>query len=217
MKYARSVYIVISSDGAAMPDDDRIPKTLTAPWKKVLRCLRNRRPEDETTDAVTTAIVATLRSVQGVPGLPGIALRMQEVAANQAGGASHVSASEDAWHHVPTDVAERAAAGFAATMRSELALVSPGTAALMLAKRVIAGLAYHYGLDRIGPLLAAEGVYGTRELQGLFSEILASDQISKLAKRLVARPTGDGLRAPDRQRRTRRPLEDIINMPIAEL
>jgi hypothetical protein len=217
MKYPRSVYIVISNDGAAMPDDDRIPKTLTAPWKKVLRCLRNRRPADETTDAVATALAATLRGVHGVPGLPDIALRMQEVAANEAVGVSRVSASADARRHVPTDVAERAAAGFAATMRSELALVSPGTAALMLAKRVIAGLAYHYGLDRIGPLIAAEGVYGTRELQDLFSEILSSDQISTLAKRLVARPTGQGLRAPDRQRPTRRPLEDIINMPIAEL
>lgn len=205
------------ADGAAMPDDDRIPKTLTGPWKKVLRCLRNRRPADETTDAVTTALASTIRSVHGVPGLPDIALRMQEVAAGGPVGASRVSVSPGAHRHVPTDVAERAAAGFAATMRSELALVSPGAAALMLAKRVIAGLAYHYGLDRIGPLLAAEGVYGTRELQDLFNEILASDQISRLAKRLVARPTGEGLRAPDRQRRARRPLEDIINMPIAEL
>jgi hypothetical protein len=214
MKYALTVYIVISSGGVAMPDDDRIPKTLTGPWKKVLRCLRNRRPADETADAVTTALAATIR---GVPGLPDIALRMQEVAANETVGGSRVPASEDARRHVPTDVAERAAAGVAATMRSELALVSPGTAALMLAKRVVAGLAYHYGLDRIGPLLAAEGVYRTSELQDLFSEILASDQISTLAKRLVARPTGEGLRAPDRQRRTRRPLEDIIHMPISDL
>ena len=200
-----------------MPDDDRIPRTITAPWKKVLRCLRNRRPADETTDAVATALAATIRGAHGVPGLPDIALHMQEVAANEAVSGSHLPGSADARRHVPTDVAERAAAGFAATMQSELALVSPAAATLMLAKRVIAGLAYHYGLDRIGPLLAAEGVYGTHELQDLFSEILASDQISKLAKRLVARPTGEGLRAPDRQRRTRRSLEEIINMPIAEL
>lgn len=82
-------------------------------------------------------------------------------------------------HHVPTEVAERAAAGFAATMRSELALVSRQQAALLLARRVIASLANHYGFDRIGPLLAAEGVYGTRELQGLFAEILANDQASR--------------------------------------
>jgi hypothetical protein len=88
---------------------------------------------------------------------------------------------------------------------------------MLLGKRVIANLAYHYGLDRIGPLLAAEGVYGTRELQDLFSEILASDQVSKLTKRWLARPNGEGLRAPARQGRVRRSLEDLVNTPIAEL
>lgn len=200
-----------------MPDDDKIPTTLTAPWKKVLRCLRSRRPTEEATNAVTSAMAATLRNVHGVPGLPDIARRMQTAAASGTVGQSRIPGLGDARHHVPTDVAERAAAGFAATMRSELALVSPGTAALMLARRVIAGLAYHYGLDRIGPLLAAEGVYNTGELQDLFSEILASDQISKLAKRFHARPTGEGLRAPDRQRRTHKSLEDLIDTPIAEL
>jgi hypothetical protein len=173
-----------------MPDDDRIPTSLTAPWKKVLRYLRSGRSAEDTTDAVTAAMAATLRDVHGVPGLPDIARRMQEAAASGAVEHSRVPGSAGARQHVPTDVAERAAAGFAATMRSELALVSPGTAALMLAKRVIAGLAYHYGLDRIGPLLAAEGAYTTRELQDLFADILASEQVSKLAKRLLARPTG---------------------------
>ena len=101
-------------------------------------------------------------------------------------------------------------------MQSELALVSPAHAAMLLARRVVEGLACHYGLDRIAPLLAAEGVYSTRELRDLFSEILASDQISKLAKSLVRRPTGKGLRAPTRQR-TRRPLEELMNTPLGEL
>jgi hypothetical protein len=200
-----------------MPDDDRIPTSLTAPWKKVLRCLRSRGPAEEAADAVTSAVAATLRGVHGVPELPDIARFMQEAAASGTVGQSRVPGSAGARRHLPTDVAERAAAGFAATMRSELALVPPGTAALMLAKRVIAGLAYHYGLDRIGPLLAAEGVYSTRELQDLFREILASDQISTLAKRLLARPTGEGLRAPDRRRRARLPLEDFLSTPITEL
>ena len=42
------------------------------------------------------------------------------------------------------------------------------------------------------------------------------DQISKLAKSLVMRPTGKGLRAPAR-RRARRPLEELINTPLGEL
>jgi hypothetical protein len=199
-----------------MPDDDRIPRYLTAPWRKVLRCLQARMPAEETTDALTSAIAATLRSVHGVPELPGIAARMQEAAVGTTAIQSRIPGSAGGRLHLPTDVAERAAAGFAATMRSELALVSPTQAALLLARRVIAGLAYHYGLDRIGPLLAADGAYSTRELQNLFAEILASDQVSKLAKRLLARPTGEGLRAPAR-RRVRRPLEELVNTPLAEL
>jgi hypothetical protein len=199
-----------------MPDDDRIPRSLTAPWQRVLRCLRGRRPTEETAAVVTIALAATLRDVHGVPDLPVIAIRMQEAAATGTVLQSRVPGSTDARRHVPTDVAERAAAGFAATMRSELALVSRHQAALLLARRVVAGLAYHYGFDRIGPLLAADGVYSTRELQDLFAEILASDQVSTLAKRLLARPTGEGLRAPARHR-VRRSLKDLINTPIEDL
>jgi len=43
-----------------MPDDDRIPRSLTAPWKRVLRSLKNRRPAQETADAVTSALAATI-------------------------------------------------------------------------------------------------------------------------------------------------------------
>ena len=199
-----------------MPDDDRFPQYLSPSWKKVLRCLRRRRPADDTTNAVASAIAATIRDVHGVPELPAIAARMQQDAAAGAAVQSRLPGSAQTRSHVPTDVAERAAAGFAATMQSELALVSPAHAAMLLARRVVEGLAYHYGLDRIAPLLAADGVYNTRELRGLFSEILASDQISKLAKSLLMRPTGEGLRAPAR-RRARRPLEELINTPIGEL
>jgi len=199
-----------------MPDDDRFPRYLTAKWRKVLRCLQGRMSAEETTSAVTSAIAATLRDVHGVPELPAIAARMQEAAAGGTVVQSRIPGSAEARRHVPTDVAERAAAGFAAMMRSELALVSPAQADLLLARRVVAGLAYHYGLDRIAPLLAADGVYSTRELQGLFTEILASDQVSTLAKRLLKRPAGEGLRAPAR-RRVRRPLEELINTPISEL
>jgi hypothetical protein len=182
-----------------------------------MRSLKNRRPAQETADAVTSALAATIRSVHGVPDLPGIAARMQEAAASGKIVESRLPGSGSARQHVPTDVAERAAAGFAATMRSELALSSPPQAALLLAKKVIAGLAYHYGFDRIGPVLAAEGAYNTRELQQQFAEILDSPQVSKLAKLWLAKPSGEGLRAPARLQRVRRSLEDLVNTPIAEL
>ena len=142
---------------------------------------------------------------------------MQEAAASGEVVQSRLPGSGGAQRHVPTDVAERAAAGFAATMRYELALSSSPQAALLLAKKVIAGLAYHYGFDRIGPVLAAEGAYNTRELQEQFAEILDSDQVSKLAKMWLAKPSGEGLRAPARLQRVRRSLEDMVNTPIADL
>lgn len=199
--------------GGVVPDDDRFSRYLTAPWRKVLRCLQGRSSVEETADAVTSAVAATIRDTHGVPDLAVIAARMQVAAGTSATIQSRIPGSAASQRHVPTDVAERAAAALAATMRSELALVSPAQAAMLLAKRVIAGLAYHYGLDRIGPLLAAEGVYNTYELHALYTEILASDQISKLTKRFLARPSGEGLRAPNRHR-ARVPLEEFLNTPI---
>jgi hypothetical protein len=199
-----------------MPDDDRIPRYLTASWRKVFRCLQGRESVERTADAVTGALAATLHTSHGVPGIRGIAVQMQQSAADGTVGQSRVPDSEDARRHAPTDIAERAAAMLAATMPDVLALVSPDQAALMLANRVLADLAYHYGLDRMVPLLAAEGTYDTGELQALLAEILASEQISKLAKRLLARPNGIGVRAP-RRRRFRRPLEEILNADLAEV
>jgi hypothetical protein len=198
-----------------MPDDDRIPRYLTASWRKVFRCLQGRESVERTADAVARALAATMRSAHGVPELQSIAAQMQDSAAS-AGAQSRVSGSGEARRHVPTDIAERAAAALAATMPEVLALVSPDQAALMLAERVLADLAYHYGLDRMAPLLAAEGTYDTNELQALLAEILASEQISKLAKRLLTRPNGAGLRAP-RRRRLRIPLEDLLDADLKEI
>lgn len=199
-----------------MPDDDRFPRYLSPRWKKVFRCLQRRQPFDDTANAVASAIAATIRDVRGVPELPAIAARMQQDAAADATAPSRIPGSGQARADVPTDVAKRAAAGLAVTMQAELALVSPVGAARLLARRVVEALAYHYGLDRIAPQLAAEGSYGIRELQGLFNDILASEQISKLANSLLKRPTGEGLRAPAR-RRIRRPVEELISTPLGEL
>jgi hypothetical protein len=199
-----------------MPDDDRIPTYLTAPWRKVLRFLQGREPAERTADAVTRALAATLRSAHGVPGIQGIAVQMQQAAATGTVARSRVPDSAQARRHVPTDLAERAAAALAATMPAELALVSPQEAELLLAQRLLADLAFQYGFDRMAPLLTGEGTYDAGELQALLAEILASDQVSKLAKRLLTRPDGAGIRAPRRQRR-RMPLKDLIDADLADI
>jgi hypothetical protein len=141
---------------------------------------------------------------------------MQEAAAAGTVTQSRIPGSAEARWHAPTDIAERAAAALAATMPEELALVSPGEAALLLARRMLADLAFHCGFDRMAPLLTGEGTYDAGELQSLLAQILASDQVSKLAKRLLTRPDGAGLRAP-RRRQRRLPLEDLLHADLAEV
>lgn len=199
-----------------MPDDDRIPRSLTARWRKVYRCLQRHEPIERTTDAVVGALAETLRSGHGVPDIQSIAAQMQQSAAGDPISQSRIPDSAQARRHAPTDIAERAAAALASTMPKVLALTSPEKASLMLARRVVADIAYHYGLDRMAPILASDGTYGSAELQGLLSDILASEQISKLAKRLLARPDGGGIRAPNRQVR-RRALKDLIDADLAEV
>jgi hypothetical protein len=64
--YANLVYIV-TLGGVLMPDDDRIPTSLTAPWKRVLRYLRGQRPVDETADAVASAMAELLDTAPLAP------------------------------------------------------------------------------------------------------------------------------------------------------
>ena len=199
-----------------MPDDDRIPRALTGAWHRVLRSLQSQQPPERTASTVVSALAATLRSVHGVPGLPGIAAQMHDAARTGLVTGSWMPASDAARRHVPTRVAERAAAALVATMREKLALVSPDHAAMMLAERVVHDLAYAYGLDRIAPVLLAERRYDTAELQGLLAEILADDRISKLAKRLLDRPNAAGLRAPA-QRRSRMPLRELAYVDVEAL
>jgi hypothetical protein len=117
--------------------------------------------------------------------------------------------------HVPTEIAEQAAAALAVTMQRELALVSPAEAAMLLARRVLSDLAYHYGFDRMVQPLLSES-YTAAELRGLMSEVLADEQVSRLSKRFLARPSGKGLRAPKR-RLSSRPLADLIDVDLEEL
>lgn len=199
-----------------MPDDDRIPTSLARGWRKVLRYLQGREPADRTADAVTRALAVTLRATNGVPGIRGIAACMQDAAAAGPVAASRVPGSAEARRHVPTDVAERAAAALAAGMPGELALVSPPEAALVLARRLLGDLAFHYGFDRMAPLLTADGTYDAPELRSLLAEILASDQVSRLAKRLLNRPDGVGLRAPSRSRPRMAP-ENLLHADLGEI
>ncbi len=194
-----------------MPDDDRFSRYLTPAWKRVLRSLQGREPAERVADNLTAAVAATMRVVHGVPTLPQIAERMQEAAVH--GTRFEKIACPDA-RHVPTDLAEQAAAALAVTMQRELALVSPAQAVLILARKVVAEVAYHYGFDRMLHKLLKE--YTAADVRMIFADALSGDQVGKLASRFVARPTGDGLRAPARKLR-RLAVSELLNADLDAL
>ena len=192
-----------------MPDDDRFPRYLSPAWRKVLRCLQGHDPAERVGDAVTKALAATIRSIHGIPSLPSLAEKMLE-AASVGGPLRLDSAAGRA--HVPTKIAERAAATLAMTMQRELALVSPADATVLLARTVVKDLAYHYGFDRMVQALPRES-YGYGDLRAVMTAVLAGDPVAKLAARFASRPTGDGLRAPARPE-VKRTLADVLDTDL---
>src|SRR6516164_4310556 len=102
-----------------MPDDDRFPRYLSPAWRKVLRCVQGHDPAERVGDAPTKALAATIRTVHGIPSLPTLAEKMREAALR---GDSLRIGPRAGGEHVPTKIAERAAAALAVTMQRELAL-----------------------------------------------------------------------------------------------
>jgi hypothetical protein len=195
-----------------MPDDDRFPRYLSPAWRKVLRCVQGHDPAERMGDAVTKALAATIRTVHGIPSLPTLAEKMREAALRAD---SLRIGSPAGREHVPTKIAERAAAALAVTMQRELALVSPADATLLLAQRVVKDLAYHYGFDRMVQALPQES-YGYGDLRAVMTAALTGDPMAKLAARFASRPTGEGLRAPAR-REPNRTLADLLNTDLESL
>jgi hypothetical protein len=163
-------------------------------------------------DVAAKALAATIRTVHGIPSLPNLAERMREAAVR---GDSLRFGPTPGREHVPTKIAERAAAALAITMQRELALVSPADAALLLARRVVKDLAYHYGFDRMVQKLPQRS-YEQGDLRAVMTAALAGDPMARLAASFVSRPTGEGLRAPAR-RKAKRDLADLITTDLDSL
>jgi hypothetical protein len=195
-----------------VPDDDRFSRFLGRAWAKVLRSLEGHDPIERVSNSVTRALASTLREVHGVPSLAGMAEKMREAAGHEGAFQQVIPAGR---HHVPTKIAEQAAAALAATMQRELALVSPAEASMLLSRRVLSDLAYHYGFDRMVQRLLGQS-YTVTGLRAIMDEVLAGDQVSALARRFVSRPTGEGLRAPAAQLVVR-PTSELLNVNLDEL
>ena len=106
-----------------MPDDDKLPRSLSARWHRVLKAFQAGEAQEAIEHHVAKAAAETLRRPHGVPELPALGAQM----------------------HLDAATGQR------------LALTSPDTAALLLARRVVAEVVYAFGLDRMAPVLMGYG------------------------------------------------------------
>lgn len=196
-----------------MPDDDKLPRSLSARWRRVLKAFQAGESQEAIEHHVAKAAAETLRRTHGIPELPALGAQMYLAATTGYGtdGSSRRALSA----HIPTRLARQAVDALSAVMKERLALTSPDTAALLLARRVVAEVTYAFGLDRMAPVLMGDG-FDPVELRHRFEGIAQSNPLGELAKRLLAHPDGAGLRAPGR-RRLKLATADLMDVDIEEM
>ena len=186
-----------------MPDDNKLPRSLSARWRRVLKAFQAGESQEAIEHHVAKATAETLRRTHGVPELPALGVQMYLAAATSYGADG--SSRRTLPTYIPTRLARQAVDALSAVMKERLALTSPDTAALLLARRVVAGVAYAFGLDRMAPVLMGDG-FDPVELRHRFEGIAQSNPLGELAEWLLAHPDGSGLRAPGRRRQSSPPL-----------
>jgi hypothetical protein len=196
-----------------MPDDDKVLRSLSARWQRVLKAFRAGESQEAIEHHVAKAAAETLRRTHGVPELPALGAQMYLDAATGHGADGSSRRAMPA--HIPTRLARQAVDALSAVMKERLALTSPDTAALLLARRVVAEVVYAFGLDRMAPVLMGDG-FDPAELHHRFESIAQSNPLGELAKRLLAHPDGTGLRAPGR-RRLKLATADLMDVDIEEM
>lgn len=196
-----------------MPDDDKLPRSLTARWQRVLKAFQAGESQEAIEHHVAKAAAETLRRTHGIPELPALGAQMYLAAAPGYGADSSSRRALPA--HIPTRLARQAVDALSAVMKERLVLTSPETAAQLLARRVVAEVVYAFGLDRMAPVLMGDG-FDPVELHRRFEGIAQSNPLCELAKRLLAHPDGSGLCAPS-QRRPKLATADLMDVDIEEM
>jgi hypothetical protein len=198
-----------------VPDDDKMPRSLSGRWRRVLKALQAGEPLDDIAYHVARATADSLRRMHGVPELPNLGARLYHEVTGGADGQSAETGSSASPSHIPTKLARRAADVLSIVMKDRLALISPDSASQALARRVVADVAYAFGLDRMAPVLLANG-YDDRELRRQYENLAHSNPLGELARRLLAHPDGTGLRAPGRPR-PKLATSDLMDVDVTEM
>jgi hypothetical protein len=196
-----------------MPDDDKLPRSLSRRWWRVLKAFQAGESQEAIEYHVAKATAETLRITRGIPELPALGAQMYLDAATGYGADGSSRRALPA--HIPTRLAWQAIDVLSAVMKERLVLTSPDAAAQLLARRVVAEVAYAFGLDRMAPVLMSDG-FDPVELRRRFEGIARSNPLGELARRLLAHPDGSGLRAPGR-RRLKLATADLMDVDIEEM
>lgn len=204
-----------------MPDDDRFPRGLPPCWRPVGRALRraDAQPVDVAWE-LARALSDTLRRTGGIPDLPALAAELHEAARLASGqmdfGTAPLGSQGATSDHEHSRLARRVAAVMPVSHAQELASGSKREAGERLAREVLRHLANGYGFDRIVPQLVREGLYTDAEAHGFVKACLAQEPIDGLARRLLKRPSAEGLVAPSHPVR-RRTTADLLDVPLRQL
>lgn len=197
-----------------VPDDDRIPWRLPKGWQRVARALRQGQSPETVTDSAITALACSLRSTGGIPALPDVADCLSE---SVASGARSIT-----W---PATAMQQANLNdLSMWRRAQVMLITHGEALAQLPKQelqtllaleTIKSIARRDGFDRIVPPLIAEAEVNIPDMYHKIDECLHSEQMKRLAARLVRRPEGSTLKAPPRITK-KEPTAELIGVNLLE-
>ena len=199
-----------------MPELDRFEKSFRPGWIRPYRLARSDTASDqETSDAIITALCRSLRDLGGVPGIEKIAeildSRGSRPAWPQFSAIEEIPRLYDGHRH--TEVAAQAAKSILVQQAARNGIKGAQSSAKELSVRTCHDLVEHYFLANARSNLIAEAVHAdhveARQWQSRVEGLLA-DRIERIAEKLVANPRAVGLRAP---RRTvpQQSTEDLLN------
>lgn len=87
-----------------MPDDDRMPRSLSGGWRRVLKAIQAKEPQEDIVYHVARATAETLRRAHGIPDLPALSVRLHQAT---IGSSSRLGDDDDGYRALPGHIPAR--------------------------------------------------------------------------------------------------------------
>jgi hypothetical protein len=196
-----------------MPDGDYLAWRAGRKWVKVANLLKCSASSVEIEDAVASAVANSIRASGGVPQFPAVMDSVQQAA--EDGSDKSVAIPSSSGDGVVGRLLDEVAHALVTTMQTGMHLVSPVSATELVARRLLNRVAMA-GLDHMLPGLIGEGHFTMTELRALVVRLVDSPPMATLRDRFIRRPSGEGLRAPDR-RTPAKPMAELLHTGLDDL